>query len=135
MINFEKQYFRKFNFDESQLKRFLSTAKRDLKIARDSKIAEVVFKFSYDAFIKLGIAIIAFRGHKVRSVIGHHMKVIEKLAEILDDEDIAVIGNKIRQTRNFDFYDGGTEITEKDSEEYLRFVENIGRKVSEYLKN
>lgn len=129
MINFESQYFQKISFDKKQLKQFTIAARRDLKIASSSEIPEVIFKFSYDALIKLGIAAIAVRGYKVRSIPGHHMKIIEKLSELFANEDIAVIGNHMRQARNLDFYEGGFEITEKDSGDYLHFVEGVFKKM------
>ena len=106
MANFENQYFRKMDF------------------------TEVRFTFAYDALIKIGIALIAKAGYKVRSQPGHHVKIIEKLAEILADEDIALVGNKMRQSRNADLYDGGILVTQKDSREYTEFVEKIYSKAS-----
>jgi hypothetical protein len=79
MINFESQYFQKLAFKEEQIEQFLKSALHDLKIAQDSDIPDVVFKFSYDALIKLGIVLIAKKGYKVRSTTGHHVKILEKL--------------------------------------------------------
>jgi hypothetical protein len=69
-------------------------------------------------------------GYKVRSTIGHHVKILEKLSQILKEEDILVLGNKMRQERNFNFYDGGFFVGEKDSSEYLDFVKNVFKKVN-----
>lgn len=125
MTAFESQCFQKLDFSKKQLKQFRAAARRDLEISGASKVPEVIFKFSYDALIKLGIAAIAGQGYKVRSVPGHHVKILEKLSELYEDKDIAIIGNRMRQARNLDFYEGGFEITEKDSEEYFRFVKDI----------
>lgn len=122
MINFESQYFQKLAFKEEQISQFLKSALHDLKIAESSDIPDVVFKFSYDALIKLGIVLIAKKGYKIRSTTGHHVKILEKLNQILGDEDILVLGNKMRQERNFNLYDGGFFVGEKDSREYLSFV-------------
>ena len=124
MINFESQYFQKLAFKEEQIEQFLKSVLHDLKIAKDSDIPDVVFKFSYDAFIKLGIVLIAKKGYKVRSTTGHHVKILEKLSQLLKDEDILVLGNKMRQERNVNLYDGGFFVGEKDSREYLDFVKN-----------
>jgi len=128
MTNFESQYFQKLAFKEEQIEQFLKSAWHDLKIAQESDIPDVVFKFSYDALIKLGIVLIAKKGYKVRSTIGHHVKILEKLSQLLKDEDILVLGNKMRQERNVNLYDGGFFVGEKDSLEYLKFVKSAFKK-------
>lgn len=133
MTNFEDQYFQKFKFDPLQLKRFLGSAKRDLHIAKESKVPEVVFKFSYEALIKLGIFCVAREGYRTRSAPGHHVKILEKMASILNDEDVAILGNRMRQTRNLDLYEAGAEISEKDSREYMSFVSTTAEKVKKHL--
>jgi len=72
--------------------------------------------------IKLGIGLIAKKGYKVRSTAGHHVKILEKLSKLLKDEDVVVLGNKMRQERNVNLYDGGFFSGEKDCFEYLEFV-------------
>jgi len=128
MINFESQYFQKLAFADEQIEQFLKSALHDLKIAEESDIPDVVFKFSYDALIKLGITLIAKKGYKVRSTAGHHVKILGKMSELLKDEDILVLGNKMRQERNTNLYDGGFFVGEKDSREYLDFVKNVFKK-------
>jgi len=128
MINFESQHFQKLAFKAEQIGQFLKSALRDLKIAEDSDISDVIFKFSYDALIKLGIALIAKKGYKVRSTAGHHVKILEKLSQLLKDEDVLVLGNKMRQERNLNLYDGGFFAGEKDSLEYLKFVKSAFKK-------
>lgn len=125
MIYFENNYFRKIKFTDGQIKQYFRAAKRDLNIASESNVPEIVFKFSYDALIKLGIALIAKRGYKVRSAIGHHVKILEKMSQILRNEDIITFGNKMRKDRNFDFYGGGILISQKDSQEYLKFTSSL----------
>jgi hypothetical protein len=58
------------------------------------------------------------------------VKILEKLSQILMDEDIPVLGNKMRQERNANLYDGGFFVGEKDSNEYLDFVKNIFKKAN-----
>ena len=128
MINFESQHFQKMAFKEEQIDQFVKSAIHDLKIAEESDIPDVVFKFGYDALIKLGIVLIAKKGYKVRSTPGHHVKILEKLSQILKEEDIIVLGNKMRQERNFNLYDGGFFVGEKDSLEYLKFVKSTFKK-------
>jgi hypothetical protein len=128
MTNFERSHFQKFTFTKEQIKQFIKSAYHDLQIAEESDIPDVIFKFSYDALIKLGISLIAREGYKVRSAVGHHVKILEKLSQLLGDEDVLVLGNKMRQERNFNFYDGGIFIPEKDSEAYLAFVKSLFQK-------
>ena len=128
MINFESQHFQKLTFQEKQIDQFLLSARHDLKIAEESDVPDVVFKFGYDALIKLGIALIAKKGYKVRNTPGHHIKILEKLSQLLKDEDIVVLGNKMRQERNVNLYDGGFFVGEKDSLEYLEFVKSTFKK-------
>jgi len=130
MINFEGQHFQKLAFKKEQIEQFVKSALHDLEIAEESDIPDVVFKFSYDALIKLGIALIAKKGCKVRSTAGHHVKILEKLSQILKEEDILVLGNKMRQERNVNLYDGGFFVGEKDSREYLDFVKNVFNKAA-----
>ena len=125
MIDFPSDYFQKMKFTPGQLQQYLRSAENDLRIAQHSHVPEVIFKFSYDAFIKLGITMIARQGYKVRSVVGHHMKIIEKFSQLLRNVDVGVFGNKMRKMRNIDFYNGGAFITERDSKEFLLFVQSI----------
>lgn len=128
MINFEAQYFQKLTFQERQINQFLHSALHDPKIAKESDIPDVIFKFCYDALIKLGIMLIAKKGYKVRSTAGHHVKILEKLSQLLKDEDILVLGNKMRQERNLNLYDGGCFVGGKDSLEYLEFAKSTFKK-------
>lgn len=109
-------------FTPAKITQFIASAEHDLAIAEESIVPEVVFKFAYDALIKIGMALIANRGYKVRSRVGHHVKIIEKMAEILNDHDVIVLGNKMRQDRNIDLYEGGGYVSEKDSQAHLTFV-------------
>ena len=128
MISFENQYFQKLVFKDEQIEQFIKSALHDLQIAKGSDISDVIFKFSYDALIKLGIALIAKKGFKIRSTSGHHVKILEKMSQLLKDEDILVLGNKMRQERNNNLYDGGFFVGDKDSREYLDFVKNVFKK-------
>ncbi|MCF7916706.1 MAG: hypothetical protein K9L61_02920 [Candidatus Omnitrophica bacterium] len=131
MINFESRYFQKIPFKNEQVQQFLKAAFHDFEIAQNSTIPDVIFKFSYDALIKIGIALIAKNGYKARSTAGHHIKILEKLSQLLQEEDILIFGNKMRQERNANLYDGGFFVGEKASFEYRKFIENIFKKLKE----
>ncbi|MBI5078808.1 hypothetical protein HZB08_02175 [Candidatus Saganbacteria bacterium] len=121
-------------FTSDRIAQFIASAGRDFAIAAGSEVPEVVFKFAYDALIKIGIAMIAIRGYKVRSRVGHHVRIIEKMAEMLDDPDVVVMGNKMRQDRNLDLYGGGGCVSEKDSQASLAFVKATLGKAKQFLK-
>lgn len=135
MIKFETTYFGKFDFTEEQINQFLSNALKDLEIAKENNRPEVKFSYSYSAFIKGGIALLAKVGKvKIRSIPGHYVKIIEKMKEILKDETVEIIGNAMRSKRNEDFYGGGVLISEKESMDYNLFVEKVFVKIKEVLK-
>lgn len=135
MTMFEPKHFAKFGFTPEQIKRYFNNAMRDLKIALEDDHLEVKFSYCYNALIKSGIALIAAKGGvKVRSVAGHHIKIIEKMSEILGDEMVLAIGNAMRTKRNEDFYGGGIFVSEKESTEYLEYVRGILDKVGQLVK-
>ncbi len=124
-MKFEDKYFIKFTFTQDQIKKNLKNALKDLNIAKKDKILEVKFNYAYTALIKAGITLLSYYRVKIKSVPGHHIKIIEKIAQILKDEAITDIGNIMRSKRNLDFYAGGIEVTEKECREYIKFVEDV----------
>lgn len=133
MIKFEDKYFTKFDFTKGQIKKNFDNALKDLRIAREDKILEVKFSYAYTAIIKAGIALLSFYGRKVKSVPGHHVKIIEKMSGILSDDSINDMANLMRSKRNLDLYAGGIAVTEKECAEYLLFADNIIGKVAELI--
>ena len=71
---------------------------------------------------------LAKEGLKVRSIPGHHVKILERMREVLKDPDILTIGNAMRMKRNQDLYGAGEMISEKESREYLAFVQKVLKK-------
>lgn len=135
MIRFDPRYFVKFNFSDSQIILYLNNALRDLSIAKENKRPEVKFSYSYNALIKAGIALLAGAGNvKVRSIPGHHVKLIEKMSEVLKDQSIEEMGNAMRIKRNRDFYDGGIFVSEKEGIDYCVFVEEALLKIKKLLR-
>jgi len=135
MTQFESRYFKKFEFTPEQIDQYFENALRDLRIAEEDAHSEVKFTYSYNALIKAGIALIAAQGNvKVRSTAGHHIIIIEKIAEILDDDTVMTMGNAMRMKRNEDFYGGGIFISEKDSGEYMKYVASVLKKIEKMIK-
>lgn len=133
MIKFDDRYFSDFIFTKEQVKRNFENAMKDLKIAQQDKIPDVKFTYSYDALIKGGIALASLHNKKIKSVPGHHVKLIEMMAGILDDETVGIMGNAMRSKRNTDFYSGGVEVTGKEAQDYLKYVDAIVGKIKKLV--
>lgn len=126
MTSFEQEYFQKFKFNQSQINRYVESARRDFNIAQKDPFLEVRFTYCYQALIKIGIAVLAKKGsEKVRSVSGHHVKILNKMSEILNDPDIFTIDNAIRMKRNKDVYDGQGIFAKKEVDDYVTFVGQV----------
>lgn len=132
-MKFDKKYFDDFKFSGEQIKKNFDNALKDLKIAKEDKIAEVKFDYAYKALIKAGIALASFYGKKVKSVPGHHIKMIEAIAEALNDDSINDAGNAMRSKRNIDFYGGGIDISEKEYREFLSFAEETVKRIEKII--
>ena len=133
-MHFDEKYFLKFNFSKEDIKQCLENAIRDLDIATKDKIPEVKFTYAYQALIKVGITLIAKVGNvKVRSAPGHHIKILEKMSDVLEDEALLTLGNAMRTKRNLDFYSGGEIITEKEATEYFDFVAGVIKEIEKRL--
>jgi len=125
MNDFDEKFFKKFTFTKDQIAVNIRNAKRDFEIAKNDVYIEVRFTYAYNALIKAGIALLSKNGLRVRSVPGHHIKIVESLSRLLKDEEIRIIGDQMREKRNVGFYLGGNEVTEKECGEYLEFVGRI----------
>lgn len=135
MTRFEKEYFRPFPFSDKEVDRYFQNALRDLKIAETDPYTEVRFTYCYQALIKSGIALIAKVGRvKVRSVAGHHVQVLTKMSNLLNNPDILTIGNAMRMKRNLDLYSGGEFISKKETGDYIRFTEQVIDQVGKVIK-
>jgi len=134
MSKFEKEFFRKVPFTADEIKQYLQSALKDLDIAQKDKFTEVRFSYAYQALIKAGIALLAKKGGvKVKSVPGHHIKILNKLSTLLEDDDIFTYGNAIRMKRNQDLYSGGEYISKKEADECLEFVESVLKRVKKLV--
>ena len=125
----EKDFFQKLKFSEEEIHARFKSAHRDLEIAVKDPFPEVRFTYAFQALIKTGIALLAKEGLKVRSIPGHHVKILERMSELLEDPDILTLGNAMRMKRNQDLYGAGELISDKESGEYLTFVQKILKKV------
>jgi hypothetical protein len=124
-MKFEDKYFTKFKFTKIQIEKNFKNALKDLNIAKKDIIPEVKFNYAYTALIKAGITLLSYYQVKAKSVPGHHVRIIEKIAQILKDESITDMGNIMRSKRNLDFYAGGIEVTEKECRQYINFAETV----------
>ena len=132
-MKFDNKYFKEFSFTKEQIDKFIKNARKNFDIASKDKILDVKFNYTYNAFLKTGIALLSFYQVKAKPIPGHHIKIIEKISQILKDKIIEDVGNVMRSKRNIDMYAGGTEITEKECNEYLLFVENVLSKTEKLI--
>lgn len=132
-MKFDNKYFIHFPFDEAQIEKNLQNALKDLAIAEKDEILEVKFNYAYTALIKAGITLLSFYKVRTKAIPGHHIKIIDKVSEILKDASIADTGNIMRSKRNLDLYSGGIEITEKECREYLKFIEKVITKIKDII--
>ncbi|MFA5168880.1 MAG: hypothetical protein WC530_10180 [Candidatus Omnitrophota bacterium] len=127
----EREFFQPFKFAAEEIRQRFRNAHRDLEIAEKDPFPEVRFTYAFQALIKTGMALCAQEGRKVRSLPGHHVKILERMSEILADSDILVFGNSMRMKRNQDLYGAGELISEKESGEYLVFVRKVLKRAEE----
>lgn len=135
MTKFSNRDFSRIQAGPEEVSQFLNNASRDITIADQSKVPEVIFDFMYKGLIKTGIALFAHFGYRVSSKAGHHIKIIGKLSEILNDKDIDTMGNLMRSKRNQDLYAGGVIISKKEVEEYAQFVKKCYNRVEKLIND
>lgn len=130
----DQEFFQKINFKPDEIDRYLKNALHDLEIAEKDSFVEVKFTYSYQALVKTGITLLAkVQKVKVRSIPGHHVKILEKMSEILEEEDVLIIGNAMRMKRNADLYGGGELIGEKEADDYFKFVQKVVAKAKKLI--
>ncbi|MBI4692364.1 MAG: hypothetical protein HY773_02970 [Candidatus Terrybacteria bacterium] len=134
-INFDSKFFQKIKADKKIISKYFSSALKDFGIASKNNYPEVIFNFSYSALLKTGITLIAYHGQRIKSRKGHHIKILEKLSQILDDKNIEIIGDKMRKKRNLDLYEGGIMISKKEMGYYFDFIKAVIHKADKYLKS
>ena len=132
-MKFEDKYFNCFKFEREQISKNFQNASRDFDIAVKDEILDVKFNYTYSALIKAGIALLSFKNIKVKSVPGHHSKIIEQISRILKDNSIMTMGNLMRSKRNLDFYAGGVEVTEKECKEFMEFTGKVLSKIEKII--
>jgi len=135
MTRFSPTYFKKIAVSPKEITQFYENACRDLTIAQHDSYPEVRFTYAYQALLKGGIALIAHVGKvKAKSVPGHHVKLLEKVAEILSDNTIFTLGNAMRMKRNTDLYGGGELISKKEADDYYAFVADVIARIGKRIR-
>lgn len=129
-MKFDKNFFVKQEFATEELAKYKESASRDLEIAKAKQAPAVVFHFAYMALLKIGIYHIGKEGYRAKSRPGHHMKIIEALSGILEDEEVLMIGDKMRKDRNLDLYEAGALEPVQNADQYLEFVERLYQKMN-----
>ncbi|MBN1258706.1 prepilin-type N-terminal cleavage/methylation domain-containing protein [Candidatus Peregrinibacteria bacterium] len=134
-MEFTSDFFQKMVFTPEQIEKYLENARKDLKIAEKSGMPEVIFHFCYNAAIKLGITLIAGKGYKVRSIPGHHVKILEILGKTTGMEDEANYFDRVRRKRNIDLYEGGSGFTRKEADDLLKVTQSLFEKTYRNSRN
>lgn len=84
-MRFEEKYFAKFPFTAEQIKKNPANSQKDLEKAKKSRHLRLKFNYAYTSFKKAGIALLSCHRVRAKSVPGHRAKIIEKMAEMLED--------------------------------------------------
>jgi len=132
-MTFNSEFFQKQTFDPTVITRYLNKAKHELYLAKDSKWPEIQFTQTYKSFIRIGITLMATLDYRVKSKEGHHIVIIDNIAEMLKDKRINTIGSDMRIKRNVDWYGDFIPVTEQEAKMYMCFVEEVIVKAEEYL--
>jgi hypothetical protein len=122
----------KFQFTPRQVEKYYDSALKDLKIAKSSQ-PEIVFVFCYNCLIKMALAVCAKNNLRVKARRGHHIALIAKLAEFLQDKEIEIMAEEMRAKRNKDLYGGGVLISQKEAMMYFDFLKDLSGKIDKYL--
>jgi len=69
---FEPEFFIEFSYSEQQIETYFRNAELDLARVESVQDPNLVYRIGYEAVLKLGIAIIAQAGYKIKSVPGSH---------------------------------------------------------------
>ena len=125
--------FEKFKYSSEQIRKYYQAAVRDLRLAVSAPAPELVFYACYNVIIKTAIAVCAKNNLRVKSRLGHHVELIEKMSDYLGDQEIEDISNKMRTKRNRDLYDGGVATSEKEATFYLSFCKKLVKIADSYL--
>jgi hypothetical protein len=125
--------FEKFSFSLTQIKKYYQAADKDFKILKKQTSPDLIFYLCYNIIIKTAMAVCAKNGLRVKAHAGHHIELVAKLAELLDDSKIELVANKIRIKRNRDLYDGGVPTSSKEADFYLQFCRNLMKMTDNYL--
>lgn len=121
----DRKYYEVFDFSAEQIEDYWNSALRDFEIAEEIALTEVKFRFAYDALLKFGIFALATRGYRVRSIPGHHQKILEGLGHLLKKPAVFLEADALRRKRNTDLYHAGLSITEKEANDAVEFVSRV----------
>ena len=125
MSKFEKEFFQKFDYTDEQVKQFFKNSEKDLKLATSANDPNIIYRIGYDAVLKFGIAVIAKNGYKTRSILGHHIKILNVLSDLFNVKDEIGYIHRIRRKRNIDLYEGGIDFTETEAKNLIKIIKKI----------
>lgn len=115
--------------DFIQINKFISGAWKKLRSAEQNlKIDEQVsYQLAYEAMIRASLGFMLSFSVRPRSLLGHHMTIIDFVEKKLGKDYKRLIGlfDNMRKKRNRFIYEAGVFITEHEAEEALKTAEKF----------
>ena len=104
----DKTLLKKHPINPKEIGRYLQKAKQELVDAKKilSISEDISFKTTYDAMIKISLALMMANGYRPRSQVGHHKTMIEFVAKMLRIKDKSIMKrfDQARKKRNLLVY-------------------------------
>ena len=122
MMSRSDPFFRKHEYSEQQRVQMWKNIEHDLAICINDGYSAVRFTYSYTVLIKLCIVVLSYYGLRVRSVPGHHIALLQKCADVMNDQEIVTMGELMRVKRNKDLYDCRIEVSDSEVDAFVSFV-------------
>jgi len=129
--------FRKYPIDFQEIEKYLFKAKKDIGVAK--KILEiseeVSYKTTYDAMMKITLALIMSYGLRPRSKMGHHMTMVNFAKKMLGKENQMLIKkyDKMREKRHLLVYEAQW-ISRKEVKEAVALAEKYLKIVKDFIQ-
>ena len=128
-----KDSIKKYPINFKEINRYLKMAEQDLVDAKKilSISEEVCFKTTYDAMIKISLALMMSGGYRPRSQAGHHKTMIEFASKILGTKNESLIRkfDQARKKRNMLIYQAQW-VSRKEAKEAIITAEKYFEEVS-----
>lgn len=133
----KKILLKKCPVDFRRVNEYLAKAKGDLLNAKKilAISEEISFKTTYDAMIKITLALMLAHGVRPRTQSGHHLTMIQFAKNILPKEQETLINryDRIRAKRHLLVYEASW-VSRQEAEEAILAAEKYWKIVKEYIQ-